>query len=120
MDVTAPDVVIVVRGDANKSRSGLVNERLIIHDSLFAELNSSLPQRSLTQGRVHNILDIWAALLPIRISNEILGDYLEDISRRAARGQRLMPLVRMLSTIFWTGVNAVGYFLKEISKRKTA
>lgn len=66
------------------------------------------------------MLDLWAVLLPARISNEVLGDYLEDIHRRAARGQRKLLYVRVLAAIFWTGVNGFGYLLKKLGTRRGA
>lgn len=77
------------------------------------ELKRENAQRSTTKA-----LDLWAAFLPIRISNEVLGDYLEDINRRAACRQHWALYLRALSAMFWTGVNAVGYFLKEVGSRK--
>src|SRR6266536_1382434 len=52
--------------------------------------------------RAAGVLDSWAALLPQRVVNEEIGDYLEDIRRRAAEGQRLNIGVRVISAIFWT------------------
>jgi hypothetical protein len=71
-------------------------------------------------SRAANILDGWATILPARIVNEELGDYIEDIQRRAMAGQRVALYARMMAAIFWTGVNAVGYFVKQVGKTKSA
>jgi hypothetical protein len=121
IEATEHDVVIVVRADDNKRRGGVVNERLIVDEDVVAELHPSMQQPSLSQRRAQNILDTWAIFLPARSVNEELGDYLEDINRRATAGQgRFKIYLRMLASMFWTGVNAVGYFLKAIGKRKAA
>lgn len=65
-------------------------------------------------------LDTWSVVLPARIKNEELGDYIEDIRRRAAQGQRILAWLRLIFAAFWTGVNAVGYLLKELGNRKAA
>jgi hypothetical protein len=67
------------------------------------------------------VLDCWAALLPSRVLNEELGDYLEDIARRTTDGQgRFRIGLRVVSAMFWTGLNAVGYALKLLGKHKSA
>ena len=64
-------------------------------------------------------LDVWAVLLPSRIVNEELGDYLEDIHRRCAEGQRWCVYVHVASAIFWTSLNAIGYAMKAVGKKRT-
>ena len=59
-------------------------------------------------------------MLPSRIANEDLADYVEDINRRIGKGQRKLVYVRVIATIFWTGVNAVGYLLKNIRMKSGA
>lgn len=66
---------------------------------------------------VQRVLDLWAAVLPARIVNEDLGDYLEDIVRRRAAGQRWCVYLRVASAIFWTGLNAIGYAMKAVGKK---
>lgn len=68
--------------------------------------------------RLSVLLDAWAAILPPRIVNEDLGDYLEDIHRRCAAGQRWCVYLRVAAAIFWTGLNAVGYAMKAVGKRR--
>ena len=66
---------------------------------------------------IETILDTWAAILPVRIANEDLADYLEDICRRCDAGQSGRVYIRTLATVFWTGINAVGYAMKALGKK---
>jgi hypothetical protein len=77
-------------------------------------------RRAVCARRAATFLDGWAVIMPQRIVNEELGDYIEDINRRAGEGQRWRVAVRVLAAMFWTGVNAIGYFLKQIGKQKAA
>jgi len=66
------------------------------------------------------VLDAWSAVLPIRIANEELGDCIEDIHRRAAIGQSAWRIyLRMVSGMFWTAINALGYLRKTLSGNKS-
>jgi len=47
-----------------------------------------------------------------------VGDYLEDIHRRCAAGQRWRVYLRVVAAIFWTGLNAVGYAMKLVGRRR--
>jgi len=67
-----------------------------------------------------SILDAWAAVLPARIVNEDLGDYIDDISRRKAAGQRFLVCLRVVAAMFWTGFNTLGYVLKKLRRRSGA
>ena len=69
--------------------------------------------------RAMGLLDAWSALLPARVAREDLGDYIELIAERLEKGQNWLVYVNTAGAMFWTGVNAVGYFLKETGKRKT-
>ena len=69
--------------------------------------------------RSMSILDAWSAVLPARINKEELGDYMEDINRRAMMGQPRLVYVRLAFAIFWTGVHALSDLLQSLSKRKT-
>jgi len=60
------------------------------------------------------LLDAWAAILPIRIAKEDLGDYREDIERRADAGQRWLLWLRVITALVWTGINAVGFVSKNL------
>lgn len=64
------------------------------------------------------ILDTWGALLPARIANEDLGDFIEDIERRTKAGQRFTVWLRVAAAMFWTGVNALGYFYEKVGTKK--
>jgi hypothetical protein len=64
-----------------------------------------------------SVLDVWAIFLPQRIVNEDLADYLQDINRRIAKGQRWKAYLRVVAAIFWTGVNAVRHFQSQVSKK---
>jgi hypothetical protein len=66
------------------------------------------------------ILDGWGAILPMRVNTEELGDYIEDIHERAARGQRWLLWVRVIAAIIWTGINTVGYMAKNLLGRHAA
>jgi hypothetical protein len=70
------------------------------------------------QQTVTALLDAWSSVLPSRISSEVLGDYIEDINRRIAAGQRKLVWLRVAAAIFWTGINAIGYALKQLRKGK--
>lgn len=70
--------------------------------------------------RAADILDVWAIVLPPRILNEDYGDFLEDISRRASEGQIVGTYLRTGLAIFWTGINAIGHFLKTLRRTKQA
>src|SRR5262249_28065867 len=72
-------------------------------------------------GFSSSVLYVWAAVLPSRIADEDLGDFLEKIRRMQQRGDpRWLIYLQTFSAMFWTGVNAVGYFLKEIGKKKSS
>jgi hypothetical protein len=63
-------------------------------------------------------IEHWSLLLPTRITNEDLGDHLEDIAR--ARGMRLWS--KVAGAVFSSGVNAVVYVISILigrSKRGT-
>lgn len=60
------------------------------------------------------LLDGWGAFLPARIAKEELGDYIEDIDRRAEAGQRWLVWVRVITAILWTGINTVGFVTKNL------
>jgi hypothetical protein len=64
------------------------------------------------------ILDGFASVLPARVVNEDLGDYVEDVNHRCVRGQRLLVWLRVATAIGWTAVNTVGYALKALGKRQ--
>lgn len=109
-------VLTMLAADAVKSFSWPSPEEM----SLFsASLEISI-RRQQRASRASAILEGWAAVLPARIVNEELGDYLEDIHRRVAAGQRSWVVVRVMAAIFWTGVNAWRYLLDQLRRRKTA
>jgi hypothetical protein len=85
------------------------------------ELPTAMQVRGESLGVRHHsanlALDFWAALLPPRIEKEDLADYMEDIDKRAAGGQRLMPWIRAGAAVFWTGVNAFGYLMSNVLGR---
>jgi hypothetical protein len=83
-------------------------------DWLTARLR--LPRRKVRRD-ARAVLDVWAAFLPSRVATEDLGDYLEDINNRLAKGQRKLVYVRVAAAIFWTGINAVGYAMKAVGRK---
>jgi hypothetical protein len=74
--------------------------------------NAERARRSMT------ILDAWSAVLPARVNKEELGDYMEDINRRALMGQRRLVYVRLAAAVFWTGLHALSDLLQSLGKRK--
>jgi hypothetical protein len=70
------------------------------------------------EGLMVALLDGWAAILPMRVVNEDLGDYIEDIRRRARKGQRWQLCLRAISGLAWTGVNAAGYVLETLFRKR--
>ncbi|MFZ0773456.1 MAG: hypothetical protein WCA49_19560 [Candidatus Sulfotelmatobacter sp.] len=60
------------------------------------------------------LLDAWGAILPIRIAKEDLGDYMEDIGRRADKGQQWLLWLRVITALVWTGINAMGFVSKNL------
>lgn len=66
-------------------------------------------------------LDNVAIFLPSRIVNEDLGDYLEDVNRRAREGQSPTKIyLRTATAAFWLIVNTVGYLARAVGARKSA
>jgi hypothetical protein len=76
------------------------------------------PSAVVVESKARGILDAWAAWLPIRIANEEIGDCLEDIARRTRAGQRWNVYVRVASCIFWSAVNALGYYYEKVGRKK--
>jgi hypothetical protein len=74
-------------------------------------------------SKTHYVIDImtlWSAILPARINREELGDYMEEIVSLIAAGEsRWIIYLRVATAIFWTGLNAVSYFLKQIRKKSS-
>ena len=77
-------------------------------------------ERVTPREQAHRLLDFWALFLPARIAAEDLGDYFEDINRRALSGQRWLLALRVAAAIFWTGVAAVDYNFKHLRKKLAA
>jgi hypothetical protein len=68
--------------------------------------------------RAEAILDVWALVLPPRVSKEMVGDFLEDIHRRAGAGQPSWRIyLRMIAAIYYTAVNAIGHVRKEFGRK---
>jgi hypothetical protein len=66
-------------------------------------------------------LDNLALVLPTRIVNEDLGDFLEDINRRGLHGQSSFKIyLRTTAATFWLIANAVGYLVRTVVARKSA
>jgi hypothetical protein len=87
---------------------------LEIADTFFGPVGRPIPIRT----EIKTVLDVWAAVLPARIANEDLADYIEDISRRVVAGQRKLVWLRVAAAIFWTGINAVGFALLNVYTRR--
>jgi hypothetical protein len=69
--------------------------------------------------RAESFLSAWASLLPARIATEDIGDYIEDIRRRAEAGQRVRLALRVVAAVFWTAVNTVGYWRSTMGGKRT-
>ena len=65
-------------------------------------------------ARAAAILDAWGELLPARITNEDLGDFIEDVRRRAETGQRLRVWLRVGTAMVWSGVNTIAYVVASV------
>lgn len=98
---------VVDSGQAHRPVSG---------EPQFAKRDS----RTARLQRAYDILDAWSVILPHRVVTEEIGDYLEDITRRIALGQRWRPRLRIAAAIFWTGINAIGYTVKDMIGRRKA
>ena len=111
--------VRILNADAVKSLHRPSREEMSrFPGSLQRSLQRSI-RRQQRASQASAILEGWAAVLPARIVNEELGDYLEDIHRRVKAGQRSWVVVRVMTAIFWTGVNAWGYLINQLRRRKT-
>lgn len=65
------------------------------------------------------VLDMWSILLPHRVATEDLGDYLEDIQRRANSDQSSWVIfLRVVAAIFWTAVSAVSVIVSALFGRR--
>jgi hypothetical protein len=74
------------------------------------------------EPRVHfakTVLDGWACILPARIRNEDLGDYIEDINRRIADGQGWRAYIRVVIAILDTGMNTYAYVVSLLKGRRS-
>ena len=74
-------------------------------------------QIEVRERRALTILDGWSALLPVRVATEDVGDYIEDIHRRAEQGQHWLLWVRVITAVVWTGINAAGFVTRNILGR---
>jgi hypothetical protein len=71
--------------------------------------------------RAAALLDNLALVLPARIVNEDLSDFLEDINRRGREGQSSFKIYfRTAAATFWVIANAVGYLVRTVVARKSA
>jgi hypothetical protein len=64
--------------------------------------------QELAKRRLVALLEFWAVLLPQRIVDEDLGDYVEDINRRRDRGETWQPGVRAFRPFFGPGSTQSG------------
>ncbi len=64
-------------------------------------------------SRATTIVNGWARLLPDRIAEEDIGDYLEDVQRCADAGQRIRVWLRAALAIVWTGVNTIEFLVRR-------
>lgn len=65
-------------------------------------------RREIVGRVVLNVLDRWSRLLPKRIRDEDMGDYVHAINHRLSCGQSRMILVRAIAAIFWTGLSSIS------------
>lgn len=73
---------------------------------------------AITLSRCVAVIDTWSAFLPQCIVNEEVGDYVEDLHRRAVAGQRVQLWARVLACLFYTTINAAGYALGELRRNR--
>lgn len=69
--------------------------------------------------KAERTLDSWAAILPIRIANEEIGDCIEDLRRREARGQTRLLYLRVASAMVFTGLHAIADVFARVSGKRT-
>jgi len=72
------------------------------------------------RSRAQAILDTWSLFLPARIAREDLADYIEALDQRLRVGQCWQVYIGVVAAMFWTGVNAAGYFLKMVRMKSGA
>jgi hypothetical protein len=92
-------------------------ERARVFASLATGMNGASAR---SRNRSYGVLDAWSAILPARIVKEEIGDYLEDIHRRAKEGQHWQIYLRVASAMFWTLINSIGYALKALGNKQGA
>jgi len=114
------EITVTRRGrDLPEITVKLVHGRILVIDEsalAFAERVACLSRAR----RAKAVIDAWSAFLPARIVKEDVGDYMEDIGRRAADGQYVLLACRVIAAICWTMVNSIGYFMKQVRRGRKA
>ena len=93
---------------------------LAAHFGGVAEIAKRIRQRSVARHRAAKTLDICAAFVPVRIANEEFGDLLEDLTRRINAGQHKLAYARLVTGVFYSAVNVIGYFMQNVLGRRKA
>ena len=89
-----------------------------LNPNLF--ISHRFTRRQVIHQRAVRFVDVWSAVLPQRIVDEELGDFMEDVSRRIAKGENKLVYFRMFTTLLWTAAHAIGYFLKAVGKHRAS
>ena len=66
------------------------------------------------------VIDGWSLLLPQRVANEELGDYLEKITALAQSGRFRAAYLRTVTAIIYTGLSAAHYVLTNNDAKSRA
>ncbi len=66
-----------------------------------------------TRSTHARMFDVFSLILPTRLANEEIGDAMEDIERRIARGCPAWHVwVKIISTMFWALAHAAGSIVR--------
>jgi hypothetical protein len=92
-------------GDSNSVGHDLQNEMRI---------RKQIRIRPKTEG----ILNTVSAFVPKRVAGEELGDLMEDVNRRLARGERKLVYVSLVVATICAIASTVGYLVRAVGIRK--
>lgn len=76
--------------------------------------------KALTFNTSVRVLDAWASLLPSRIADEELGDYIQGATDCLTRGDLFRAYQWVATGLLWTSVNTVEYMATEAQTRREA
>lgn len=87
---------------------------LYIHPNAVRLLHRLL--RHLAAVSPNSVLELWATLLPMRVVNEELGDYIDEVNRLRGNGRRAFAWIRTITAVLWTATNTAGYLLRQLGR----